>query len=238
MSVSAILLLAAVACSRAGSHAASGDRDPSADERVSMSGQVRDDDAVRSVYALDASAPDPRAVRLCTAIQEWPAARRAACRGETVGVVVTSECVRTLSDALRIGAVTLAETDVDRCVGAMDRALAGCDWAGGAAPQPPAACLDVVRGSLARGAACRSSLECAEGLRCRGVGPTSKGRCSPPLAPGAACGGSVDALAVYTRQNGYEARHPECAGRCERGACAGAESARALAPEPVTTPAR
>src|SRR5262249_26527488 len=57
-------------------------------------------DQIRPVYPLDAAASDPLATRLCTALQETPAKRRAACCSTVPGVIVTSECVRMLSAAL------------------------------------------------------------------------------------------------------------------------------------------
>ena len=41
---------------------------------------------------------------------------------------------------------------------------------------------------------CRSSLECAEGARCNGAGPTTPGKCGPPKANGLPCGGATDRL--------------------------------------------
>ena len=177
-------------------------------------------DDVRSVYPLDAGSPDPRVVRLCSALQDEPLRRRAECRHTTPGVVVTSECVRMLATAVRDGAVTLGEGDVDRCASAIDRVFAGCDWVGPNAPQPPGECQDLLRGTLLAGARCRSSLECLEGLHCDGLGPTHAGICRAPQAEGASCHESVDPLAVYARQNAYEAHHPECRGPCVRRRCA------------------
>lgn len=177
-------------------------------------------DDVRSVYPLDAGSPDPRVVRLCSALQDEPSRRRAECRHTTPGVVVTSECVRMLATAVRDGAVTLGEGDVDRCAAGIDRVFAGCDWVGPIAPQPPAECQDLLRGTLREGARCRSSLECLDGLHCEGLGPTRAGTCRMPQAEGAACHESVDPLAAYARQNAYEKHHPECRGACVRRRCA------------------
>ena len=171
------------------------------------------------MYPLDAAAPDPIAERLCTALQEMPVKRQAACCSAAPGVLATSECVRMLSAALHFGAVTLPPADVDTCVAAMDRVFTGCDWVGPNTPQPPAECQGIIRGTLDDGARCRSSLECKDGLRCQGVGPTDAGKCAAPRDDGSGCGASVDALATYARQNRYEAQHPECKGFCERHRC-------------------
>ncbi|MCL2451169.1 MAG: hypothetical protein FWD17_19665 [Polyangiaceae bacterium] len=178
-----------------------------------------DDDAVHSVYPAERAVPDPLVVRLCTALQETPLARLAECRQAPPGVRVTSECIRTLDAALHSGAVTLDRTEVDRCVEATDAVLQGCGWAAAGAPQPPSACEGLVHGTRTAGARCRSSLECTDGLRCHGVGPTSTGQCGPPHDEGGACGGSVDVLATYVRQNAYETKHRECLGRCSGRRC-------------------
>jgi hypothetical protein len=224
----AMVAIFVVACARAHEESPRGRSAPASDSGPTVAPAVNlepvvmtdNDDAVRSVYPIDASAPDPLAARLCTALQSLAQTRRAECCSSTPGVLVTSECVRTLSAALHFRAVVLMPADVERCVGAMDRALAGCDWVGPNAPQPPAECQGIVHGALADGSHCRSSLECIEGLRCHGVGPTNSGRCGPPREQGGVCGATVDSLAVYVRQNEYDLQHPECHGWCNRRRCA------------------
>jgi hypothetical protein len=189
------------------------------DSGPSAAHHSEDDESVRPVYPLDGVSSDPAAVRLCAALQERPQTRLAECRATTPGVLMTRECIRTLSAALHLGAVSLEVTDVDRCADAADRALAGCAWADRGAPEPPAECEGIVHGALAAGARCRSSLECLDGLRCHGAGPTSAGQCGPPRDDGSTCGGSVDTLAVYVRQDHYDARHPECRGWCSGRKC-------------------
>jgi hypothetical protein len=203
---------------------ACGHREPRATEAdagpsASDAGAAEADD-VSPVYPTSSRAVDPVAVRFCTAIHEVPEARRAACCAEAPGVVFTGECVRTLSFAMASGAVTVDPAAVDRCVAAVDAAYAGCDWPGPFAPPVPAACEGILVGTLASGARCRSSLECAGGLRCAGVGPTTMGRCAAARADGERCGGSADALASSTRQSDLDAQHPECAGFCQRAKCA------------------
>jgi hypothetical protein len=184
------------------------------------SGRENENDRVRSVYPVEGAAQELLAVRLCAALQEAPQVRRAACSATTPGALATGECVRTLSAALRSGAVSLTTIDVDRCVEAMDRATEGCGWVGPNTLQPAGECQGIVQGVLTEGSRCRSSLECIEGLRCHGLGPTVAGTCGTPRDEGAACGGSVDPLAVYARQNDYELHHPECRGWCNRRTCA------------------
>jgi hypothetical protein len=170
----------------------------------------------------------PLAQKLCAALTEMPERRRSACCGGTPGIVVTAECTRTLSAALRYKAVELAEPAVDACIAAFEKALEGCDWVGPFAPGPPAACQGIVKGLVAEGQKCRSSLECASSLRCKGVGPTNAGKCSPPKPAGEICGGTVDTLATYVRQNALDTQHPECAdGRCIKHRCAAAAAENA-----------
>ncbi|HLK40874.1 MAG TPA: hypothetical protein VKU41_29175 [Polyangiaceae bacterium] len=217
--VAFVLVLGAAlgACSREGRPVHRGE-DAAPAAVASSAGPVFESDDVRSVYPLDAGTPDPRVLRLCSALQEEPAVRAAECRHTTPGVRVTGECVRMLATAVREGATTLAADAADRCAAAMDRVLSGCGWVPNA-PQPPGECQDVLRGTVPEGVPCRSSLECVEELHCDGVGPTRAGTCRRPQGDGATCHGSVDPLAVYARQTGYEAHHPECRGRCAGRRC-------------------
>lgn len=176
---------------------------------------------VQPVYPVDPKAPPvPIAAKLCEALHAMPEKKRAACCASTPGVVMTTECTRTLSAAIRAKAVTVSEVDVEACAAAWDKALEGCDWVGPFAPAPPAACRGVVKGALAAGATCRSSLECQGSLRCLGAGPTTTGRCGSAKADGDVCGGTVDALATFTRDGDLDKQHPECAHTCIRHKCA------------------
>lgn len=192
---------------------------PDAGTTVSAEPNERAEDEVRPVYPAQVGAPSPLAQRLCAAFQELPARRRAECCGGSPGMLLTGECVRMLGAALSSGAVKLEASSVDACVQALEQAHQGCDWVGPQAPPVPSACLGILRGTLASGARCRSALECVEGLRCQGVGPTDTGVCGPPGAPGQLCSLSVDALATYTRQDTLEETHPECQGHCSRRVC-------------------
>lgn len=181
--------------------------------------EARAEDEVRSVYPTQAGASAPLAQRLCAALHEVPAQRRAACCGGSPMLLVAGECVRTLSAALASKAVKLEPAAVEACAQAMEKAHAGCEWVGPEAPPAPAACQGLIQGALASGARCRSSLECAEGLRCQGVGPTDTGLCGAPAGTGQPCAYSVDALATYTRQALLEEQHPECQGHCFKRRC-------------------
>jgi hypothetical protein len=184
-------------------------------------GAAASGDDVRPVYPVDPNIPpNPIAQKLCAGLTEMPEKKRAACCQAQPGIVFTSECTRTLSAALQYKAVQLDEGAVDACVAAFEKTLDGCDWVGPFAPGPPEACHGIVKGLLAFGEKCRSTLECAGALRCRGVGPTTPGHCSAPSNNGEVCGGTVDALATYVRQNDVDKDHPECAaGRCIKHRC-------------------
>jgi hypothetical protein len=179
-------------------------------------------DDVQPVYPIEPNAPPmPLAQKLCTGLHEMQEKKRATCCTTTPGVVITSECTRTLSAALRYKAIEMSEASVDGCVAAFEKTLEGCDWVGPFAPGPPAACRALVKGLLGDGQKCRSSLECSGNLRCKGVGPTTPGKCGPAKAVGEICGGTVDTLATYARQTDLDAQHPECAaGRCIKHRCA------------------
>ena len=177
-------------------------------------------DDVRPVYPVDDQGLLPLAERFCAAAYRVAAERKAACCGGQAAPTLAGECARTLSFALRSRAVTVDEPAVAACEAAMARIHEGCDWVGPLLPDVPPACAGLMHGTLRAGATCRSSLECQEGLRCRGVGPTDPGTCGPPLADGARCNVAVDTLVTYTRQEGWaEASHAECQGFCSRRAC-------------------
>jgi hypothetical protein len=182
--------------------------------------ETEEADDIRPVYPVDDQPPDERAARLCRAMHEVPARRKAECCGGSPAPSLVSECARTLSYALRLKVVTIDTPSIDACEQAMTRAHQGCEWVGPLAPSFPPECLGVIHGALATGSRCRSSLECGPGLRCRGLGPTDPGTCGPPLPESARCSVAVDTLVTYTRQDAWiERTHPECAGFCTRRAC-------------------
>ena len=177
-------------------------------------------DGIRPVYPPLSGAPDPLAAKLCDALFALPARRRAACCGGEVARGLVDECLRNVSGALATNGITLDEAAVDRCAAAYAHTLEGCDWVTpfGRTPATPPACRGLAKGSRRTGAACRSSLECAEGLRCHGVSPTTVGRCGPPRERGA-CNVGADVLATYLRDDDSDAEHRECAGACVSRRC-------------------
>ncbi len=177
------------------------------------------DDEVRPVYPKTNDPPDPLAEKLCEALHGIPTKRRATCCSHSPGFSLVPECTRTLSYALREKAVTVDPASVDACAAAMDKAHDGCGWVGPAGAGLPAVCDRLVRGVLDEGKRCRSSLECVDGLRCLGVGPTDTGTCRKPMPTGYPCGVSVDTLAALTRQDSFATQHPECGGFCAQRRC-------------------
>jgi hypothetical protein len=179
-------------------------------------------DGAVTVYPIEPNAPPtPLAQKLCAGLIDMPEQKRATCCASAPGVVNTAECTQALSAALRYQAVAIEEADVDKCVAAFDKALDGCDWVGPVAPRPPLECQNIVKGSFPEGTRCRSSLECASALLCRGLGPGTAGTCALPKLPGELCGGTVDTLASYLRDGSLEKRHPECStAHCSRHRCA------------------
>lgn len=175
---------------------------------------------VKPVYAENVPA-DALAGRICAALHTLPAERRAQCEGRSYpGFLVTPECVRTLSAALAGGAVRLSEAAVTRCEAAAAAAHADCSFTAQLGARYVPECDRLIQGRLSLGQACRSSLECGEGLQCAGVGPADPGVCAKPFGPGQACGIAVDPLAVYTKQRSAEETHPVCEGYCSRHRCA------------------
>ena len=181
---------------------------------------AREDADVRPVYPPLNGAPHPLAKRLCDALYGVLGGRRAECCGYKPQPGLDAECERNVSGALGFDAIEVKEADIDTCAEAMRREGAGCDWVVPGAQLPAAApeCLGLVRGKLKGGARCRSSLECEGQLRCHGVGPTTAGVCAGAKQQGA-CGGSVDVLATYTRDDDFDKRHPECTEVCGRRRC-------------------
>jgi hypothetical protein len=178
------------------------------------------DDEVRPVYPIDAGPPDPLASRFCEAVQALPDKRKAACCVDArTGVVPVDSCVRTLSYAIAQRAVTLDAAEVEACAAAMKKATDGCDWVTPFATAIPLVCRGILRGKLAEKEPCRSSLECAAGLRCQGLSATDIGACGPPRGSRMPCGAGIDTLAAYTRQDSVDRDHPECEGRCAQGRC-------------------
>jgi len=193
----------------------------SASLESALSGAAADDE-VRPNYPVEKGAPvDPLAERLCKALHETMETHKATCCNGRPGMVLTGECVRTLSYALRHKAVVIDPADIGKCEAALDASYAGCDWVGGYVQFPTEACASVVHGTLPSGAVCRSSVECSGNLRCHGAGPTTLGRCAPAHEKGGSCGGTVDTLASYTRSDtNLDATHPECTDFCNRRVCA------------------
>jgi hypothetical protein len=178
---------------------------------------VTTDDAP-AIYG-DAGPVDPLASRLCVALLERAHVRRAECAGTKAGISFAGVCASALTSSMRSGGLVIERSAVDACAAAVEGQLRDCNKLGLLDPQPPPECQDLARGLRTEGATCRSSLECAGTLRCRGVSPTSVGTCTRALPDGAACGLAMDPLAAYTRQE-TDRSHPECLGFCSDHRCA------------------
>lgn len=180
---------------------------------------VRGTDEITPVYPKDNLPPEPIATRYCAAVHGVVSERRAKCCKEDPRTTAEGECVRTLSSALRSKAVTMEEAVVARCEEASKKAFDGCDWVGMGAHAAPDECIGILRGTLAEGAVCRSSLECTGKLRCFGLGATQPGRCVKSRPTNSLCGTGVDTLAGLTAQDTWERVHPECEGSCVQKRC-------------------
>ncbi len=190
-------------------------------------------DEIHPVYPVDAGPPDPLAQRFCDAVYAPPARRGAECCSAapgndggaapptpSVAVTFAGECARVLTYAMGTHAVRLASADVDACAEAITKATVGCDWVTLTLSVPiPPACEGILAGQLHEKAACRSSLECAAGLRCQGLSAIDLGVCGAPKPPGQECNLAIDTLASLTRQDHYARAHPECTGYCTGQRC-------------------
>lgn len=169
-------------------------------------------DRAGSIYPRDLEV-DPGAARVCDAIHGIAARRKAECCGGEASSFYAAECARTLGATLHARAAEIDEVALSRCSAAMQERYRTCD-AVTPAPLPLAECQRLVRGKLASGAVCRSSLECEGNLHCEGSTATRTGVCVPPAAAGAGCGVHVDVLATYVGERDLEASHPFCAAFC------------------------
>jgi hypothetical protein len=176
-------------------------------------------DDVKPVYRVDGLPPLPLAEKYCDAVRDTPRKRREACCPGAGIFAPTAECTRTLSSALRSGAVTLDAAAVEACAAAVTKDTEGCDWVSSVGAPTVEACLGIVHGTLKDGAVCRSNLECEEGLRCHGLGATRPGKCGAPSTSKRMCNIATDSLASFTGQDDMERHHPECAGQCVRRQC-------------------
>jgi hypothetical protein len=191
-------------------------------------------DEIRPLYPLDAGPPDPLAQRFCDAIYTVPAQRTAECcdgapagdggsapKPSPIAVAFGGQCVRVLTSALSTHAVSLAPADIDACATAIAKATVGCDWVTLTLSVPiPPACEGILVGQLHEKAPCRSSVECAAGLRCQGLSAIDPGTCGPPRPSGEECNLAVDTFASLTRQDHYARTHRECEGYCSGKRCA------------------
>jgi len=214
-----VLALAAAACRTRGAtdapDAGSTARSdaPSASDRNPRPASSAPVDTLGTIYPRDLP-PHPLATRLCDTLHAVGARRKAECCGGEPALFLATECARVLGATLHAGTAVLEESAVQRCAAAMVDAVQGCDWVTPSPPSAPEACQGLLKGKLATGSVCRSSLECEGQLYCAGVSPTKTGVCTPPGAAGAGCGTHVDVLATYLLDRGLGTSHPFCADFC------------------------
>jgi hypothetical protein len=170
-------------------------------------------DTLGTIYPRDLP-PHPLATRLCETLHGVPGRRKAECCGGEPASSLTTECARVLGATLHAAAAELDETAALRCAAAMTDSLRGCDWVTPTPPGTPESCQGLLKGKLAAGSVCRSSLECEGQLHCAGVSPTKTGVCTPPGAEGSGCGTHVDVLATYLLDRRLGTSHPFCADFC------------------------
>jgi hypothetical protein len=232
--LAALAAVVAPACQTPAPSADGGSAAPSASAPIPAPAAAPTDspgsDEIRPLYPLDAGPPDPLAKRFCDAVYTLPAQRTAECceagaapKPSPIPLALGGQCVRVLSYALSTNAVRLAPADVDACAAAIAQATVGCDWVTLTLTVPiPPACEGILAGQLPEKAPCRSSLECAAGLRCQGLSAIVPGVCGPPRPPGQECNLAIDSFAALTRQDHYASAHAECDGTCSGKRCTAA----------------
>lgn len=164
------------------------------------------------------SKPDPLAQRLCDAIHTLPVKRKSECCSGEGSSNLAPLCAQRLSASIRRGSVRVDSSAIDRCTQEAGSELEGCGWVNPTLPPLPEACKGLVQGTLPAGARCASSIECADGLHCKGVTPEASGVCSSPSPARTSCDVPADNLSTLLRARD-DARHFECQGRCVKGQC-------------------
>jgi hypothetical protein len=155
---------------------------------------------------------------VCSTLHGLVAERRQSCCGGTKAGDLAAVCDTRLALALERGALTLDEAALRRCGAELSEQLRGCDWVGALPPPLPASCLALVHGARDAGARCETSLECADGLYCRGAAIGSAGVCARPEPVGGRCEIPDDPLASLLHARD-DPRHASCVGSCIRGQC-------------------
>lgn len=176
--------------------------------------------AAQPVRATDAEVSQAQrraAEKLCDVLHALPAQRKQACC-QVSTTSLSAICTDELLASMRRGSTRVDTRSVERCADASAKSLQGCDWVGPLQPALPAVCASLIEGSAVAGSQCHSSLECADGLYCRGLSPLSPGVCGVPAKVGARCEFPADNLVAYARA-GDDRRHPSCDGVCLRGQC-------------------
>lgn len=188
---------------------------PPSDVSVSIATAPKAPPARASLWPDGKAKVDPVAARLCKAVHDVPSEARAKCCKGSPPVSFVDECVRLVSFALADATVGIDPAALERCEKDSAAAFAGCDWIAPQRTRPVPSCMDLIRGRVAKDAACRSSLECTPGLHCAGLAPNAVGKCRPPSAVGQACVSPPDVFASVSRQ----AEPAICDGFCSKRVC-------------------
>lgn len=182
-------------------------------------------DEIKSIYPTG-EPPDPLAETYCRAVHERVAERKKECCGPAMSAAsLKDECVRMLSYAIRSGSVAADAPAIETCARDVGAATEGCAWVSSSAITLPASCRRVIRGKLAAGTNCRSSLECSDGLACHGIAATKMGVCGPPRPEGSVCGLGIDPLIAMMVHEVDPVEHAECQGACSFRKCVPRSSA-------------
>lgn len=193
---------------------------PAENDPLKLAAARPDANPIKPNYSAKGLSENSDAKTFCEILHTIPATKKASCKGSNhPGILVTNSCAETLTAALAGGKIKLEKQAIERCRAATEQTLSDCGFADKFGVPLPKECDGIIQGTLKAGDECRSALECEAGLQCAGVGPNDVGRCAPPAPPGSLCGTSVDALAVYTRQNSAEQTRPACDGYCDRNRC-------------------
>jgi hypothetical protein len=158
-----------------------------------------------------------RAAQLCATLHTLPAQRKQECCGAQAADLADL-CTQTLGKILERKHAAVDGDALAACASATREHLQGCDWVGPLQPSLPNACATLIKGGAEAGTQCQSSLECADGLYCRGLSPLAAGTCALPAEPGQRCETPADPLASLTRSTD-DPRHRVCNGLCLRGQC-------------------
>jgi hypothetical protein len=139
--------------------------------------------------------------------------------GSPAGKPLVPQCRQELARAVRAHEVKVDAKQLVAC----DGALRAAPPSGPLVAALPDACTTVLVGTRPSGAACTSSLQCTDGLYCRGLSLGPEGVCGAAVPVGSACETVRDELSAFTRGIDHP-RHRTCEGSCVKGRCLSASA--------------